>query len=225
MSDRLVTTRLLDGVRVEIFERSIILSNAVIGMVPMPMVCATVDILPAPDWPKARFRSRRGFARLFSRCDRCHGFVFKNEFFSRCSVSRLWMMNSCSCCSIPRCRLSFSRIQAWMGATGGVRSNFFTAAACGRRGRRPTLRREHDPPSPISPGIVRKHAIASAGPSSSPAKKRRGGGAVSSVGSFAGACATPLDDIVVRASGISNGRRIAKKNGFSARIRRPVRLE
>lgn len=64
MTDRLALTRLLDDVLVEIYERTAMIPNPAVSMIPMPAVIETFYVYPAPDWPKVRIRARRGFARL-----------------------------------------------------------------------------------------------------------------------------------------------------------------
>ncbi len=65
MNDRLITTRLIDGTPVKIYERSATIPNAAIGMIPTTTVYETIYIMPAPDWPKVRIRARRFFSRIF----------------------------------------------------------------------------------------------------------------------------------------------------------------
>lgn len=64
MNDRLVTTREIDGDPVEIYQRSAMVPNAALSMFPTPTVVECFFVLPAPNWPRVRVRSRRGLARL-----------------------------------------------------------------------------------------------------------------------------------------------------------------
>jgi len=81
MSDRLALTRLLGDVPVEIFERTTMMPNPALGMIPTPTVFETFYVLPAPDWPKVRIRARRGLARLSYRFGRRTGLVLEHEQF------------------------------------------------------------------------------------------------------------------------------------------------
>ena len=82
MPDRLALTRLLDDVPVEIYERTAMMPNPALNMIPMPMVVETFYVLPAPDWPKVRIRARRGLARLLYRFGRRTGLVLDDERFN-----------------------------------------------------------------------------------------------------------------------------------------------
>jgi len=64
MADRLVTTRDLNGDPVEIYERTAMIPNAALSMIPTPMIVECFYVLPAPGWPKIRIRARRGLARV-----------------------------------------------------------------------------------------------------------------------------------------------------------------
>ncbi len=82
MPDRLALTRLLDDVPVEIYERTEMMPNPALGMIPTPTVFETLYVLPAPDWPKVRIRARRGLARLFYRFSRRTGLLLDDERFN-----------------------------------------------------------------------------------------------------------------------------------------------
>ncbi len=82
MSDRLALTQLVDDVPVKIYERTAMVPNPAISMIPTPMVIETFYVLPAPDWPKVRIRARRGLARLFYRFGRRTGLTHDDERFN-----------------------------------------------------------------------------------------------------------------------------------------------
>ena len=82
MSDRLVLTKMIDDVPVEIYERTMMIPNPAIMMIPMPVVVETFYVMPAPQWPKVRIRARRGFSRLLYRLGRRPGLVLDNARFN-----------------------------------------------------------------------------------------------------------------------------------------------
>ena len=82
MADRLVMTRLLDGVPVKIYERIVSMPNPAIGMIPTPSVFEIFYVHPAPDWPKVRIRARRVFGRLLYRFGLRKGLMLDNERFN-----------------------------------------------------------------------------------------------------------------------------------------------
>lgn len=82
MPDRLAMTRLLDDVPVKIYERSAMMPNPALGMIPMPSVYELFYVYPAPNWPKVRIRARRGLGRLFYRFGRRKGLVLDNDQFN-----------------------------------------------------------------------------------------------------------------------------------------------
>ena len=82
MTDKLVLTRSIDDTPVEIFERTVMIPNPAIGMVPTPMVSETIYVLAAPDWPKVRIRARRGPSRWFRWLRRNESLSFEDERLS-----------------------------------------------------------------------------------------------------------------------------------------------
>ncbi len=82
MSDRLALTRLLDDVPVEIYERTGMMPNPALSMIPTPTVFEIFYVLPAPNWPKVRIRARRGLGRLFYRFGRRTGLMLDDERFN-----------------------------------------------------------------------------------------------------------------------------------------------
>ena len=82
MADRLALTRLLDDVPVEIYERSAMIPNPALGMIPTTTVFETFYVLPAPDWPKVRIRARRVLGRLLYRFGLRTGLMLDNERFN-----------------------------------------------------------------------------------------------------------------------------------------------
>ena len=67
MTDRLVHSCELEGRPVSVFERSGMVPNPALQMIPTPMVVEVFYECPAPDWPEARIRARRGVFRLLAR--------------------------------------------------------------------------------------------------------------------------------------------------------------
>ena len=82
MSDRLALTRLLGDVPVEIYERTGMMPNPALSMIPTPTVFEIFYVLPAPNWPKVRIRARRGLGRLFYRFGRRTGLMLDDERFN-----------------------------------------------------------------------------------------------------------------------------------------------
>ncbi|MCH8824530.1 MAG: hypothetical protein IH984_13600 [Planctomycetes bacterium] len=82
MADTLTLTRLLDDVPVEIYERSAMIPNPALGMMPMKTVYETFYVLPAPNWPKVRIRTRYIFARLLYRLGYQPGLKLDDERFN-----------------------------------------------------------------------------------------------------------------------------------------------
>ncbi len=82
MSDRHALTQLVDEVPVKIYERTAMMPNPALYMIPMGTVIETFYVLPAPEWPKVRIRARRGLARLFYRFGRRTGLVLDDERFN-----------------------------------------------------------------------------------------------------------------------------------------------
>ncbi len=82
MRDRLADTRPMDDVCVEIYERSALIPNPAIGMIPTRMVVETFYVMPAPDWPKVRIRARRWRARLLYRLGRRPGVALEDARFN-----------------------------------------------------------------------------------------------------------------------------------------------
>lgn len=79
MTDKLALTRSIDDDTVEIFERTVMIPNPAIGMIPTPMVTETFYVLAAPNWPKVRIRARRGLSRWIKRLRRNTGLSFEDE--------------------------------------------------------------------------------------------------------------------------------------------------
>ncbi len=82
MPDRLVETRYIDDVPIEIYVRSAMIPNPAIYMIPTKVAVETFYVMPAPDWPKVRIRARRGLARLLYRFGRRPGIVLDNVRFN-----------------------------------------------------------------------------------------------------------------------------------------------
>ncbi len=82
MPDHLAETRLIDDIPVEIYQRSAMVANPAIGMIPTRMVVETFYVMPAPDWPKVRIRARRSLARLLYALGRRPGIELDNSRFS-----------------------------------------------------------------------------------------------------------------------------------------------
>ena len=82
MADYLTLTRLLDGVPVEIYERSAMIPNPALSMIPIKTVYETFYVLPAPNWPKVRIRARRFFARLLYKLGHQPGLMLDDELFN-----------------------------------------------------------------------------------------------------------------------------------------------
>ena len=73
---------MIDDVPVEIYERTMMIPNPAIMMIPMPVAVETYYVCPAPQWPKVRIRARRGFGRLLYRFGRRPGLVLDNPRFN-----------------------------------------------------------------------------------------------------------------------------------------------
>jgi len=73
---------MIDDVPVEIYERTMMVPNPAIMMIPMPVVVETFYVCPAPQWPKVRIRARRGLSRVFYRLGRRPGLVLDNARFN-----------------------------------------------------------------------------------------------------------------------------------------------
>ena len=82
MADTLALTRLLDDVPVEIYERSAMIPNPALGMMPMNTVYETFYVLPAPNWPKVRIRARRFLSRLLYKLGHQPGLMLDDERFN-----------------------------------------------------------------------------------------------------------------------------------------------
>ena len=82
MADNLTLTRLLDDVPVEIYERSAMIPNPALSMIPIKTVIETFYVLPAPNWPKVRIRARRFFARLLYKLGHRPGLILDDERFN-----------------------------------------------------------------------------------------------------------------------------------------------
>lgn len=83
MADKLVLTRLLDNVPVEIYERSAMIPNPALSMIPTKTVIEIFYVHPAPtSWPKVRIRCRRFFARLLYRLGKQPGIMLDDEQFN-----------------------------------------------------------------------------------------------------------------------------------------------
>jgi hypothetical protein len=81
MTDRLVMTREIESLPVEIYERTVMVPNPALSMVPMPIITLSFYVMPAPDWPHVNIRARRGLARLFYTWGRRPGISLENEHF------------------------------------------------------------------------------------------------------------------------------------------------
>ena len=82
MADKLVLTRLLDDMPVEIYERSAMIPNPALNMIPIKTVIETFYVHPAPNWPKVRIRARRFFWRLLYRLGNRPGLMLDNDKFN-----------------------------------------------------------------------------------------------------------------------------------------------
>ena len=82
MSDRLVMTRMIGDVPVEIYERSAMMPNPALGMIPAATVVEVFYVLGAPDWPKVQIRARRGLGRVLYRLGRRPGLMLDDARFN-----------------------------------------------------------------------------------------------------------------------------------------------
>ncbi len=82
MADDLVLTRLIGDVPVKIYERSAMVPNPALSMIPMKTVVETFYVLPAPNWPKVRIPARRFFSRLFYKFGHRSGLMLDDDRFN-----------------------------------------------------------------------------------------------------------------------------------------------
>lgn len=79
MSDKLVTTRFLNNLPVEIYERSQMMW---LGSFMAPVVVECYYKLPAPNWPKIQIRARRGLSKLWYKFGNQSGIMLDDEVFN-----------------------------------------------------------------------------------------------------------------------------------------------